>query len=597
MSHTTTPTTSESPLRQGLIWFCVAVSVLVAMAQGAVWEHQHDEGTTFDLGIGIIEKGEFVPVWPESPLPVTALYETVEARSDYTVQDAVESVTVPNYRMFHPPGYYVLIHLWTKIFGTSRIPMRLPAYFLGALAILGMVAIARRVIPEATGTVWVALIFGLSPWVLRLENFTRPYHLALFCAVWATVAVLNMQAEGRPRNGWRALFVVLSLIGLYSIYHYAFMLAWHLLLIAWQGWSAGRERRRGEVIALGAMLLGLLAGFAPWLRNFGLHLKVSGNSGDYFTGTVAETHWYTYFSRAFQDFTIGDAIQTYQGRNLATIVLILGAVTLPVVIWAFAGPARRALDSCARRFWISAAAVPLLILASDMVQGGHTIFITKLCFGMIILLVLMVVRAWLALPIAWLRHTGLASWALLFVVCMSFNTYTRAAEPSSMEDAAAVIAQADTDDHLVVLSTDLRGYSAPFLLSLRDAGVGRVFVVQAPGHKGLTELMKGVTKSTRFSRVSLVNFKIPAYKGQMMWEETFVRREVVVPAREGKEWLTFWHNRQPWMGPGAPLTDNRAPTRMRELWVLGPVRAQFYSSPIVTEEDNEDAKPARRRNG
>lgn len=564
------------------------------MTQGAVWEHQHDEGTTFDLAVGIITKGELVPVWPKSPVPVTSLYETVEARTDYNVRDAVESVTVPDYRMFHPPGYYVLLHLWTKVVGTTRIPMRLPAYLLGALALLGMVAIARRVIPEAAGTLWVAVIFGLSPWVLRLENFTRPYHLALFCAVWATVAVLRMQEPG-PRRGWRLLFVVLSLVGLYSIYHYAFMLAWHLALMAWHGWSLGPARRRAEVLSLSAVLLGIFAGFAPWLRNFGLHLQVSGNSGDYFTGTVAKTHWYTYAQRAFQDFTIADAIQTYQGRLLGTSVLVLGALTLPVLIWAFAGPARRALDSGARRFWISATLVPLMILASDVVLGSHTIFIPKLCFGMIILLVLMLVRAWLAVPLRWLRNTGLAGWALLLGISVAFNTYTRAAEPADMEDAAAVIAQADTDDHLVVMSTDLRGYSAPFLLSLRDAGVGRVFVTQASGHKNLLELMDGVSKSTRFSRVTLVNFKIPTWKGQLMWEETFVRREVVIPAREGKQWLVFWRNRQPWMGARAELAGDRTPTRFRELWVLGPVRTRFYSSPIVTEDEGEDEELPDRR--
>jgi hypothetical protein len=564
------------------------VSAVLAVAQGTVWEHQHDEGTTFDLSIGIVQRGELVPDQTRHPATVESLYKTVEGNSAYNVQDVVDSVSVPDYRMFHPPGYYVLLHVWTKIFGTSNVLLRLPAYILAALAILGMVRIARRVIPGENAGVWVALIFGLSPWVLRITNFARPYHLALFCAVWATVCVVSMR-DDKNRRFWRVLFVLLSVLGMYTLYHYAFVLAWHLALMAWEARSARPERRRAEIFGLYGVLLAILLGFGPWLRNFYYHIALAGNSDDYFIGAVAPVKWYFYLERAYQDFAISDAVRTYFGQELRVISLALGSITLIVAIWAFAGPARRALDQHARRFWLSAALLPLLLLASDVVLGNHTIFITKLSFGLIVLLVLVVVYAWLAVPIAWLRYSGLTCWALLLAASVSFNTYSKAAIRSDMEAAAAAIAQADTNYHLIVLSTDLRGYSVPFLLSLRDAGVRNVFVTQANKHEDLSALLVEVDNgySSRFSRVSLVNFQIPTQKNRLMWDMNFVKENLVAIARP--KWRIFWHDLQQWSGEDAIGTKDRQPDNSRELWVFGPVKAKFYASPITTDEESAKA--------
>jgi hypothetical protein len=566
------------------IWLCVAVSVLIAMAQGSVWEHQHDEGTTFDLAVGIITKGELVPQLPKPALPITALYRTVEANTDYDLRDAIESVTVPDYRMFHPPGYYALLHIWTKVFGTSRLGLRLPAYLLAGLALLGMVRIARRVIPEANGDLWVAVLFGLAPWVLRMTNFARPYHLALFCAVWATVAVVSMQDE-KPRRGWHFVFVVLSLLGMYTLYHYAFVMAWHLGLMAWHALSARPERRRTQLVGLGAVLLGLAAGFAPWLRHFLAHMTLSGRSGDYFTGTVAQADWTTYAQLAYQDFALGDALQTLWGEHLGAASMALGVLTLPAVLWAFLGPPRRALDSRAKAFWISATLMPLLLFASDLWRGSHTIFIPKLCFGMIILFVLLTVRGWLSVPWTWLRTVGLGGWGLLLALALSLNTYTRAAEPSDMQRAAAAIAQDDSPDHLVVLSTDLRGFSAPFLLSLRDAGVSKVFVAQAAGHEALQDLMQVVSNKwgSHFRRISLVNFNIPAWRGLLMWKPKFLRDEI---ASAAKQWKVSWADKQGWMNEDAMVAGDRSPGSDRELWIFSPVRARYYYTPIPTLDED-----------
>jgi uncharacterized membrane protein len=571
-----------------IIVMCIAVSVLLAMARGSVWKHQHDEGTTFDIAVGAVIRGYFIPPALKTPLPITAAYKTVDARTSYSLGNVVGSLSAPDYRMYHPPAYYMALHLWTKVFGTSRLVLRLPAYLLAALMILGMVRIARRVIPEAGAGVWMALLFGLSPWVLRLTNFARPYQLALFCAVWATASVLAMQTD-RPRRSWRVLFVALSLLGIFTLYHYAFVFAWHLAWMAWHGWSARPAGRRPELLALCSMLALVLIGYAPWFNTLFVHLTGAAQSGDYFQGSVEPIRWYTHALQAFQDFTISDALQTRWGQHLGTLSLVLAVITLPVAVWAFAGPARRKLDACARRFWISAALLPVLLVASDIWRGNHTIFIPKLCFGLIVLLALIVVRAWMAVPVAWLRNAGLTSWALLMACSVTLTIYSEASIPSEMEQAAEAIAQADTAYHLVVISTDLRGYVVPFLLSLQDAGVSNVFIAQAAGHENLIDLMVNVSNnmSSRFQRVSLVNFRISMWPGKLMWDPEFVKNEIVVPARETEIWQAFWHTPQSWMGDDALITSDRPPDNQRELWMIGPVATRFYASPIRTEQPGD----------
>jgi hypothetical protein len=552
-----------------VLWLLIAASLMLMFARGAAWEWRHDEGTTFDLAVGKVLINQFIHEWPARPVPISELYDVVENRTPYSLWDAVDSVELP-YRMFHPPGYYGLLHMWTKVFGTGKLVMRLPSYLFTILALLGMARIARRVVPGANSALWVAALFALSPWVISVTNFARPYHLGLCLAIWSTVAALGMHETG-PRFRWRLAFVLFSALGLYTIYHYAFVLAWQAALLALLSWREGREQRTRSLAALALSGAAIVALFSPWIRVLRVHMRASGKSGDYFIGAVAPGEWFTRAFKSLQDFALADSLYMYGGVWLRWLLPILGLATLVLAIWSFVGPARKALDGTARAFWLTAPVLPLLIILSDVMRDSHTIFITKLCFGFVPILLLLVVRAWLAAPWRALRVAGLTTWAAMLCLAVVFTTYSNAKKTNDNERVAALLAQADTDDHLVVISSDIRDFAVPFLLTLRDRGVKNIYVTRCHEPK-LGNLVTSTGNAGIFNRLSLVNMKVTHTK-KFMWGEEFLRGIAV--SAKGAGWTVFWALHPAWTR-GPLKVSTRVASKLKEMWMIGPVQARFF---------------------
>ena len=187
--------------RSIIVWGCVLLSLALGAARSLSWEYRHDEGTTVDVSIHAMTLGEYIPDWPAPPVSMTEITDRLEGRTGYTMGETVAALST-NFRTIHPPLYYLGVNLWTRAFGSGRLVMRLPALLLTALAVLGMALIARRVIPDRNAGLWAAALFALSPWVISLTNLARPYQLALFLAVWATVAACS-ESRWASRPGCR----------------------------------------------------------------------------------------------------------------------------------------------------------------------------------------------------------------------------------------------------------------------------------------------------------------------------------------------------------------------------------------------------------
>lgn len=565
--------------RSIIVWGCVLLSLALGAARSLSWEYRHDEGTTVDVSIHAMTLGEYIPDWPAPPVSMTEITDRLEGRTGYTMGETVAALST-NFRTIHPPLYYLGVNLWTRAFGSGRLVMRLPALLLTALAVLGMALIARRVIPDRNAGLWAAALFALSPWVISLTNLARPYQLALFLAVWATVAALELAGSPEPsdrrrrRACWWA-FGLCSLLGLYTVYHYVFVLAWHLCLLAVATLRVEPARRRGEWWAFGGCMLGIALGFAPWLPYLWHHVLMSSEGRNYFEGAVEASSAMGMALETLTDFGLSDSIEAPAGRRLLTAASALGLLTLPLMGWAFLGRPRRSLDGRARAFWWTAPVLPASVALCDLLLQTHTLFITKMCFAFIILLVLAVVRAWLAIPWAPLRFAGLAAWVLLLGATSVIGTTYTSKLVSPSESAAEVIAQDDAPSHLVVFSTDLRGYSIPFLLTMRDAGITNVTLTCAR-QADLRPLLEQVEAEGVYQRVSLVNHFIPLAVGGWMWEHLKVG-QMLLGYFQARGWYVVQASaprRDPRWVPPSP-DDSDALTA----WLFGPVRVRSIHGP------------------
>jgi mannosyltransferase len=148
-------------------------------------------------------------------------------------------------------AYYVLMHAWAGVAGTSPAALRLPSLLAMAVAATvtaatgGRLARAGRLpAPALTGVV-AGLLFTAAPQVTRYAQDARAYGLVTMCATAATYLLLRALADGRWR-WWTAYGAAIIAVGLFSLL--AFLLVGAHGVTVW----IARARQRAALDPAGA---------------------------------------------------------------------------------------------------------------------------------------------------------------------------------------------------------------------------------------------------------------------------------------------------------------------------------------------------------
>lgn len=167
----------------------------------------------------------------------------------------------------HPPGYYLLLHLWQQLTAPTLLHgleflYAFPSVIAAMVVLALLYAIGRRLFSAKVALVAISLA-AVNPFQLWYSQEVRMYTagaaLALLC-LWTLLAF----AGGRHKARWLAIYAVAAAAGLYTLYYFAFWLIalnFAALLLLWTP-ASGRGRRFAAWLAAqgGALLL-----FAPWL--------------------------------------------------------------------------------------------------------------------------------------------------------------------------------------------------------------------------------------------------------------------------------------------------------------------------------------------
>jgi mannosyltransferase len=160
----------------------------------------------------------------------------------------------------HPPLYYLLLHAWMEVFGTSDFAVRLLSGLIGVATIPVCWLAARRHGGRDAATAALVLV-ATSPFLVRYAFETRMYSLVALLVALGWLAVTS--ALVRPT--WARLLAVGALSGCLALTHY-----WSLYLLAVLGVVLLVSWRRGSAEA-GRVLAAVVGGgvlFLPWLPTF-----------------------------------------------------------------------------------------------------------------------------------------------------------------------------------------------------------------------------------------------------------------------------------------------------------------------------------------
>jgi mannosyltransferase len=167
-----------------------------------------------------------------------------------------------------PPLYYLLLHVWTSVFGTGAVAVRALSGLFGVLALVVAWLLGRRLGGPRVGTA-LTLLLASSPFAVRYASETRMYSLVVLLVLLGAAAV--SWAVRRP-GPWPVIAVGVSGAALLLTHYWAA----YLLVVVGLLSLAGLRRHRA---AAGRVLIGLALSavlFLPWVPTLRWQLAHTG---------------------------------------------------------------------------------------------------------------------------------------------------------------------------------------------------------------------------------------------------------------------------------------------------------------------------------
>lgn len=150
---------------------------------------------------------------------------------------------------FNPPLYYLILHFWMKIFGSSEVALRSLSLIFFAINIYIVFLFLQNILKVKGSRTWVyLLIFALNPFLLYYAFEARMYSLV---ALLTTVSFYYFFKK-RQVN-----YVMFTILGLYT--HYFFLLVIFTQIIYLTLFEKGKVFKKIKVFIAPLLI------FLPWL--------------------------------------------------------------------------------------------------------------------------------------------------------------------------------------------------------------------------------------------------------------------------------------------------------------------------------------------
>jgi 4-amino-4-deoxy-L-arabinose transferase-like glycosyltransferase len=139
----------------------------------------------------------------------------------------------------HPPGYYVLLWFWMKLFGSSEWALRTPSVLFGVGAVFLVYWLGARLISRNAGLLAAALL-ALNGHHVFWSQTARMYSMVCFLGLLATALLIRMEEGSAPR--WvRLLYPAVIVAGASSHLFFWGIIAAHII------WTLGAAAVRGTL--------------------------------------------------------------------------------------------------------------------------------------------------------------------------------------------------------------------------------------------------------------------------------------------------------------------------------------------------------------
>lgn len=190
----------------------------------------------------------------------------------FIAQEDLARLTAHTAGDIHPPLYYILQHFWLAAAGAGEFAAAFFSLFFGVLSVALLYRLARDLTGHGTVALLAGLLAAFSPFHLWYSQEVRMYTLGACLGMGAGLILWRWLREMHARPGnlgvcWLAAYAIVAALGLYTLYYFAFLLAFLGLWGLAGAWRAGgtRPQRTRLILAWCAAQMVALALFGPWL--------------------------------------------------------------------------------------------------------------------------------------------------------------------------------------------------------------------------------------------------------------------------------------------------------------------------------------------
>ncbi|BAM01082.1 MULTISPECIES: glycosyltransferase family 39 protein [Caldilinea] len=194
-----------------------------------------------------------------------------ETVSVYLARKPVAELIAHTARDIHPPGYYLLLHIWHRL--TTPTPAHgleflfaWPSLMAGVLVMALTYILVRRLFDTQTALIalWLA---AFNPFQLWYSQEVRMYTVGAAMALLCLWAALRFVEDTHPTQGL-VIYTATAAAGMYTLYYFAFWLVGVNLTILWLLWRQKSEQRWRRIGIWLSAQVGTFLLFLPWLPIF-----------------------------------------------------------------------------------------------------------------------------------------------------------------------------------------------------------------------------------------------------------------------------------------------------------------------------------------
>jgi 4-amino-4-deoxy-L-arabinose transferase-like glycosyltransferase len=230
----------------------------------------------------------------------------------------------------HPPLYYLVLHFWMRLVGSSEFAVRFVSVAFGLPAIPATFLLGSSLFADSTGRkrgfdrgrqvgLIAATLVALSPFLVYYSQEARMYSALATFGVLSSLALWRLHEEPECRR-WRVAYVVFTAGVIYTQYLGGLIVGFQLVYL----FAVGTRRPRRAIVGLLAILATAVT-YVPWVPGAILQIRRLVALPDFWKGDFQLSYLLTH---AFAAFTLGQfaALGSLYGVAAIAVVLVVGGL-------------------------------------------------------------------------------------------------------------------------------------------------------------------------------------------------------------------------------------------------------------------------------